>query len=100
MLTLPIKGNWYDAVFAGTKKEEYREIKPYWEKRFQTIGLLNKEGLPTEDGTWVTFQNGYQKNARRFKAYVSILIKTGKPEWGAEPGREYYCLQIKAIGDK
>ena len=34
MLTLPIKKKWFDMILSGEKKEEYREIKPYYEKRF------------------------------------------------------------------
>lgn len=34
MLTIPIKKKWYDMILSGEKKEEYREIKPYWEVRF------------------------------------------------------------------
>ena len=33
ILRLTLKGIWYDMIAAGTKTEEYREIKPYWEKR-------------------------------------------------------------------
>ena len=36
MLILPIKKQWYDMILSGEKKEEYREIKPYYEKRFST----------------------------------------------------------------
>ena len=34
MLTLPIKKKWFDMILSGEKKEEYREIKPYWFIRF------------------------------------------------------------------
>ena len=33
MLTLPIKRIWFDMIKVGIKKEEYREIKPYWTTR-------------------------------------------------------------------
>lgn len=36
MLTLPIKKKWFDMILSGEKKEEYREIKPYWDTRFET----------------------------------------------------------------
>ena len=35
MLTLPIKGKWFDMILSGEKREEYREIKPYWISRFE-----------------------------------------------------------------
>ena len=34
MLTLPIKKKWFDMIVSGEKKEEYREIKPYYDSRF------------------------------------------------------------------
>lgn len=35
MLTLPIQKRWFDMILSGEKKEEYREIKEYYEIRFQ-----------------------------------------------------------------
>lgn len=34
MLTLPIKKKWFDMIKTREKKEEYREIKPYYTTRF------------------------------------------------------------------
>jgi len=31
-LHLTLTKNWFDLILSGEKKEEYREIKPYWEK--------------------------------------------------------------------
>ena len=33
-LILPIKKKWFDMILSGEKKEEYREIKPYYDTRF------------------------------------------------------------------
>lgn len=30
MLVLPIKKMWFDKILSGEKKEEYRDLKPYW----------------------------------------------------------------------
>ena len=32
ILRLTVCKKWFDMIVAGTKKEEYREIKAYWEK--------------------------------------------------------------------
>ena len=48
-------------IKSGEKKEEYREIKPYWTKRLT-------KNLPM----WET-------------------------EWGAEPEKEYYVLEILEV---
>ena len=101
MLTLPIKKKWYDMILSGEKKEEYREIKPYYTSRFIGNGLLLMDGTPNAWpnawGEMVIFRNGYSKNSPSFKATVTLDIRTGKPEWGAEPGKEYYVLTIIEI---
>ena len=37
MLILPIKKKWFDMILSGEKKEEYREIKEYYETRFRNL---------------------------------------------------------------
>ena len=32
-LDLVLKSKWYDMITSGEKREEYREIKTYWENR-------------------------------------------------------------------
>lgn len=96
-LVLPIKRKWFVMILAGEKTEEYREIKPYWTKRFQTVGLLNESGRPTVNRALVTFRNGYGKDAPEFKAWVTLDIGDGIPEWGAEPKTMYYVLVIGSI---
>ena len=95
MLTLPIKKKWYDMILAGEKKEEYREIKPYYRVRFTGIGLLFP-GLdePTDNERKVILRNGYGKSAPEIMVKVRLRIGEGKPEWGAEPGVQYYVLEI------
>ena len=34
MIILPIKKKWFKMIKTGEKKEEYREIKPYYNSRF------------------------------------------------------------------
>ena len=41
MLILPIKKKWFDMIVSGEKKEEYREIKPYYDSRFRTLSVLS-----------------------------------------------------------
>lgn len=96
-LVLPIKRKWFDMIIAGEKTEEYREIKPYWTKRFQTIELLNDSGKPTNNKALVTFRNGYGKDAPEFKSWVRLYIGDGIPEWGAEPKTMYYVFVIDSI---
>ena len=40
VLDLPLKKEWYKMIESGIKKEEYREIKPYWCNRLLYGGPL------------------------------------------------------------
>ena len=86
-LYLTLKKNWFDLILSGEKKEEYREIKPYWEKR-----LMGKKYDRT------IFRNGYGTNAPQFTIKLkSITQGTGKSEWGAEEGKTYFVLSLGEI---
>lgn len=89
MLTLPIKKKWFDMILSGDKKEEYREIKPYYTGRFYKPEFT--------DRFEVLFRNGYSGQARSLEATCSLDIGEGRPEWGAEPGIRYYRLHILEI---
>lgn len=104
-IILPTQKQWFDMILTGKKKEEYRERKEYWAKRFRRYFDYGYGELP--DGSFgyrflsrpkeVIFRNGYQKNAPEFHAMVTIAEREGKPEWGAEPGTIYYVLTIQRI---
>lgn len=95
MLTLSIKKKWFDMILSGEKKEEYREIKPYYESRFRNAwkGSLIGGNAQSE----VMFRNGYSKNSPSFIAKCTLSIGAGKEEWGAEKGKEYFILTIHEI---
>lgn len=99
MLILPIKKKWFDMILTGEKKEEYREIKPYWKKRFQSSGLLDGCGLPTGFQTNVLFQNGYSRQSPKAVASVKLHIAKGREDWGAEKDVDYYVLRITHIDE-
>jgi acetyltransferase-like isoleucine patch superfamily enzyme len=97
MLTLPIKKKWFDMIQSGKKMEEYRDIKPYWTKRFQKLGLLDEYGNPTIFLNIVRFRNGYSAKSPFFDAVVRLSVHCGYEEWGAKPGISYYVLNIEQI---
>lgn len=35
-IDLVLKAEWYDMIASGEKREEYREIKPYWCRKIMT----------------------------------------------------------------
>lgn len=119
ILTLPIKGKWFDMILSGEKKEEYREIKEYYETRFQNLfgaitvypssifsdrseyELWQGEAVPEEirkdSIEEIIFRNGYSKNSKSVKARCRLRIGKGRPEWGAEPDKQYYILEIVSV---
>jgi hypothetical protein len=119
MLILPIKKKWFDMILSGEKKEEYREIKEYYETRFQNLfgaitiypssifshrskyELLQGEAVPEEirkDSVQeIIFRNGYSKDSKAIKARCKLRIGKGKSEWGAEPDKQYYILEILSV---
>ena len=93
MLILPIKKKWFDMIVNGEKKEEYREIKPYWTMRF-----LNEFGLNYQSEVrHIVFRNGYRKNSPVMLCNCKLKEGKGREEWGAEPKKEYYILSILKI---
>lgn len=98
MLVLPIKKEWLNKIISGEKKEEYREIKPYYDSRFQKYFYNNKirinKSLVDKE---VVFRNGYNKTSPQVKCLVRLSKGEGKVEWGATPGKEYYILKILKI---
>lgn len=95
MLVLPIKKKWFDMILLGEKKEEYREIKPYYVSRFSK--LFCSYGW---DKQKIMFRNGYGKDSPSFIAKCTLSVGIGKREWGAELGKKYYILKILEIQDK
>ena len=86
ILHLTLKKKWFDMILAGVKPEEYREIKPYWNKR------LNKK----YDA--ICFKNGYAKDAPQFTIELKeILNGLGIIAWGAPPGQVVYILRLGKI---
>ena len=101
MLTLPIKKKWYDMILSGDKKEEYREIKPYYTSRFRNNFAMYPYSVIPCGYDWdrkpIRFRNGYSKDSPSFVATCTLTIGEGKPEWGAKQGEQYYILEIRNV---
>ncbi len=106
MLTLPIKKKWFDMIKAGIKKEEYREIKPYYDSRFgnaiyglplKFISQELKEKTFGKKDFDVKFTNGYGYSVPDLYCKCTLKIGQGKSEWGAELNKEYYVLEILEV---
>ena len=97
-LHLNVKRKWYNMLLDGVKKEEYREIKPFWSRIFEGGKIKIKGKYYHPKDVVICFSNGYAKNRPQTRFYCEGLrVKTGKKEWGAEPNKQYYTL---AVGDE
>ena len=119
-LQLSLKKQWFDLTKSGIKTEDYREITPYWAKRFLKYNgrvmstnfwaslLIGKEFIEMffEDISFVNFDSnimtlGSPKSTdtdRILKLeHKGIEIGYGKPEWGAEPNKLYFIIKHGAI---
>ena len=111
-LYLTLKKKWFDKIKSGEKLEEYRECSLYWIKRFEklckefeytnigrhsrivpTIVMERAGNLKCDK---LVFTLGYPKQGDKERRLEfknpKIRIGTGKPEWGAEPGKLYFVI--------
>lgn len=123
ILELPLMFVWYDMIDVGEKPEEYREIKPYWFKRFVDYDpemYVNKNPIPTyfensapsdtpakailwdidmsgalefKQFTHVRFRRGYTKTTMLFEI-KRITIGYGNPKWGAPKDRKVFIIKL------
>lgn len=106
ILILHIKKKWFDLILNGEKKEEYREVKPYWSKRLCNSWDANgvrwnhqKDRWDYKDFSAIEFRNGYGKDARRCMVkYNGLDVGAARPEWGGELfGDEVFRIQLGDI---
>lgn len=109
-ITFALKKEWFELIKSGEKKEEYREITPYWCNRLLDVKslnmmiedcsagmielMVNKSYFHMNYFSQVTFTLGYPKKddtSRRMTFQnPHIRIGEGKTEWGAKAGRKYF----------
>ena len=121
-LQLSLKSKWFEMTKAGIKKEDYREINEYWTKRLVESDIENPEIgqalCALRDGyTQESVNEIYGVKLKHFKInkmtlgypkstdterilrleHKCIEIRTGNPEWGAEPNKLYFVIMHGAI---
>ena len=118
-----LKGIWVRMIADGIKKEEYRNITPYWlqrlfgvyEKRngFQDLYFIKKKEAEEWCGDMSrlreaiksgklrpfykcgTFYHGYATDRPQFEKEIpNITIGYGNPGWGAEKGKLYFVIEL------
>lgn len=106
VLTLTISKEWFDKIVSNEKKEEYREIKPYWIKRLTTnCEVVYDVVAETYCGkvlyrpyTHVLFINGYGDDKPRIEKEIeSIDIDRPRKGWCPDEflGKEYFVIRFK-----
>lgn len=108
ILHLTLKKKWFDMILSGEKKEEYREIKPYWfgrlvftsrpfdldiicrRFRLETPNDVLQDVLKTSSfhvvcPEFIEFRNGYGLHVPTMLIECEGLgIGSGNPDWGAQ----------------
>lgn len=119
-LYLPLKKEWYEMIERGEKREEYREIKPYWIKRLAPCTRECADGHWSENYneclyrckavdihmnsyykhkrtgpyTKVCFRYGYTKRTMTFEI-ENISIGYGDPSKGAPTDKKVFIIKFK-----
>lgn len=101
IIYFPIKKKWFSMILNREKTEEYREIKPFYEKRIKNIlGHQKWQDLIKGETIFfgkVCFRNGYLNTSPYFISECSLKIGEGKTEWGAEKDKKYFIFIIHNI---
>ena len=114
-LTLTISEPWFSMIRDGKKKEEYREIKDhYFHLLYNYVAMQKFFGIPPQpyhfdrpqvfhtkqfqkNFDMLVLRNGYRADSPKITLKnPKIRIGTGRPEWGAEPGKNYFVITWEA----
>jgi len=106
VLPLILKRKWFDMIVSGEKKEEYREIKPYWITRLTCgTGFISEGPASQHNGLvpvfihfdMVSARNGYARNCPLvIWKHKSIRIGKPNPAWCelSDAGKDCFILEI------
>jgi hypothetical protein len=80
-LTTTIEREWLAQNVAGTKKIEYRQIKPYWTKRFEKVSLpfelrlLNGMNPPVPEVTVLIHKITKDRRAGEYQLHIKKVLR-------------------------
>lgn len=95
-LHLTLKKKWFDMILSGEKKFEYRELKPYWRKRFVIEGT--HPPITVSNFDHILFRNGYSNQSPKMIVELNgISIGFGKPEIGGDPNNLQFVLSLGEV---
>jgi hypothetical protein len=79
-ITTTIERQWLAEIIAGTKKIEYRQIKPYWTKRFANVSmpfelrLLNGMNRPVPEVTVLIHRITKDRPAGEYRLHIKRVL--------------------------
>jgi len=79
-ITTTIEREWLAQIIAGTKKIEYRQIKPYWTERFQKVAvpfelrLLNGMTPPVPEVTVLIHKVVKDRRAGEYRLHIKKVL--------------------------
>jgi hypothetical protein len=79
-ITTTIKREWLAEIVVGTKKIEYRKIKPYWTKRLKSVTtpfelrLLNGMNAPVPEVTVLIHKVTMNRSAREYELHIRRIL--------------------------
>jgi hypothetical protein len=86
-LFLVIKKKYFEEILAGTKTEEYREVKPYWTAKL--------EGRQYDV---VEFQAGYRADSPKFTIeFKGCEVRTMRHEFFGDRAVDVYAIKLGKI---
>lgn len=122
-LQLPLITKWFEMTKDEIKTEDYREINEYWVRRlffyieskltieeivryinyFEYYGYVNVDTILTynnllfKEYEFNVMTLGYPKATDKDRILIlehkGIEIRTGNPDWGAEPNKLYFVIK-------
>lgn len=79
-VTTTIKRQWLAEIIAGTKKIEYRQIKPYWTERLEKVSvpfelrLLNGMNPPVPEVTVLIHRITKGQRAGEYRLHIKKVL--------------------------
>lgn len=105
MLMFILKKEWYEKIKSGEKTIEYREVKPYWNKRlnteFNSYSLpLPKTGVAWRYEDWpqphtAILRLGYTK--RHMAARITKLEVVNGKDTDLAKNKQVYAIHLAAL---
>lgn len=110
ILHLTLKKWPFDMIASGIKLEEYREIKPYWIKRFlhpkynqygsvELLKALCHKETYKDEWDIIRFRNGYHRECPIMDVeFIGIHYGMAKEEWiGYYTQNWFFCIELGKI---